>query len=107
MSFSEQDMSSSEQETVPIFRSADLPLVRIPSPFASSIESSDGLSQAVTKDDCIFKVPNTPTDVIPSSTSPTDLRSTFSRFALSSQTSEDSDNSTKVPSFSLRGKRSV
>ena len=66
MSFSEQDMSSSEQETVPIFRSADLPLVRIPSPFASSIESSDsGLSQAVTKDDCVFKVPNTPTDVTP------------------------------------------
>ena len=108
MSSSQQDMSSSEQETVPIFRSADLPLVRIPSPFASSMESSDsGLPQAVTKDDCVFKVPNTPTDVIPFSTSPTELRSTFSQFALSSQTSEDSDNSTKVPSFSLRGKRRV
>ena len=108
MSFSEQEMSSSEQETVPIFRSADLPLVRIPSPFASSIESSDScLSQAVTKDDCVFKVPNTRTDVIPSSTSPTELRSTFSQFALSSQTSEDSDNSIKVPSSSLRGKRRV
>ena len=106
MSSSQQDMSSSEQETVPIFRSADLPLVRIPSPFVSSIESSDsGLSQAVTKDNCVFKVPNTPTDVIPFSTSPTELRSTFSQFALSSQTSEDSDNSTKVPSLSLRGKR--
>ena len=65
MSFSEQEMSSSEQETVPIFRSADLPFVRIPSPFASSIESSgSGLSQAVIKDDCVFKVPNTRTDVI-------------------------------------------
>ena len=41
MSFSEQEMFSLEQETVPIFRSADLPLVRIPSPFASSIESSE------------------------------------------------------------------
>ena len=108
MSSSEQDMSSSEQETVPIFRSAGLPLVRIPFPFASSIESSDsGLSQAVTKEDCVFKVPNTPTDVIPFTTSPTGLRSTFSQFALSSQTSEDSDNSTNVPSFSLRGKRRV
>ena len=29
MSFSEQEMSSSEQETVPLFRSADLLLVRI------------------------------------------------------------------------------
>ena len=108
MSSSEHDISSSEQETVPIFRSADFPLVRIPSPFASSIESSDsGLSRAVTKDDCRFKVPNTPIDVIPFSISPTELRSTFSQFVLSSQTSEDSDNSTKVHSFSLRGKRRV
>ena len=37
MTSSEQEMSSSEQETVPTFRSADLLLVRIPSPFASSI----------------------------------------------------------------------
>ena len=36
MSSSEQEMSSSEQENVPIFRSTDLPLVRIPSPFASA-----------------------------------------------------------------------
>ena len=106
MTSSEQEMSSSERETVPTFRSADVPLVRIPSHFASSIESSDsGLCLTVNKYDRVFKVPNAPIDVIPSSISPTELRSTFSQFALSSLTYEGSDNSTPLPAKRLPSKR--
>ena len=49
-------MSSSEQETISTFRSADLPKVCIPADFESSMESSGSDNEG----DFIFKVPTTP-----------------------------------------------
>ena len=60
-------MSSSEQETISTFRSADLPKVCIPVDFESSMESSESDNEG----DFIFKVPTTPTDLTPATSTPT------------------------------------
>ena len=49
------------------------------------------------EDDFIFKVPTTSTDLIPATSTATELGSTLSQ-ALSSQTSEESDNMTPATS---------
>ena len=81
-------MSSSEQETISTFYSADLPMVRIPAALESSMESSDSDNEG----DFIFKIPTTPTVLAPETSTPTELGSTLSQVALSSQTSDESDN---------------
>ena len=73
---------------VSTFRSGDLPKVCIPADFESSMESSGSDNEG----DFIFKVPTTPTDLTPATSTPTELGSTLSQVALSSQTSEESDN---------------
>ena len=84
-------MSSSEQETISTFRSADLPKVCIPADFESSMESSGSDNEG----DFIFKVPTTPTDLTPA----TSLGSTLSQVALSSQTSENRITRHQLPQF--------
>ena len=87
-------MSSSEHETISTFRSADLPKVCIPADFESSMESSGSDNEG----DFIFKVPTTPTDLTLATYTPTELGSTLSQVALSSQTSEESDNTSPTTS---------
>ena len=88
-------MSSSEQESVQIFHNADLPLISIPASFDSNIDQSSqsGSSLIDSGSDFVFEVPTTLTSVLPSPLIPADLRSDCSHVALSSQTSEESDNS--------------
>ena len=92
-------MSSSEQGTISTFRSADLPKVCIPTEFESSMESSRSDNEG----DFIFKVPKTSTDLTPATSTPTELGSTLFQVALSSQTSEESDNTAPATRVSFDG----
>ena len=65
-----------------------IPKVCIPADFESSMESSGSDNEG----DFIFKVPTTPTDLTSATSTPTELGTTLSQVALSSQTSEESDN---------------
>ena len=88
-------MSSSEQEQVHIFRSADLPMISIPSSYSSSNSSHSDTPLFTTFP---FTVPTTPIDSVtdPSTSvepplTHTGLGTAFSRVDLLSQTSEESD----------------
>ena len=100
-------MSSSEQKSVQIFHSADLPLISIPPPFDSNLDQSSQSDSSLiySGSDFVFRVPPTPTSVLPSLLIPADLRSDFSHVALSSQTSEESDN--PASDASVPGKKIV
>ena len=63
-----------------ISQRGDLPMVCIPADFESSMESSGSDNES----DFIFKVPTTPTDLTPATSTPTELGSTLSQVALSS-----------------------
>ena len=87
-------MSSSEQESVHTFHSVDLRLVSILAPFEFIIHQSSQFDSSLidSDSDFVFRVPSTPTSVLPSPLKiPADLRSDFSHVALASQTSEESD----------------
>ena len=74
-------MPSSEQKNISTFRRADLPMVCIPADFESSMESRGSDNEG----DFIFKVPTTPTDLTPATSTPTELGSILSHVAFSSQ----------------------
>ena len=90
-----KNMSSSEQEQIHTFRSADLPMVSTPSSYSSSISSHSDTPLSTTFP---FTVPRPPMDSVtnPSTSvepplTPTGLGTAFSRVELLSQTSEESD----------------
>ena len=82
-------MSSSEQESVQLFHSVDLPLMSIPASSDSNLDQSSQSDSSLidSGSDFVFGVLSTLTNVLPSPLTPAEIRSDFSHVALSSQIS--------------------
>ena len=94
-------MSSSEQEAIYRFNSTDDPLVSIPSAISSSVQSSElEEPQLGTDNDFVFRIPNTPIDLVVAPVTPNKFGSTFS------QASEESEYASPAVA-ARRGKRRV